>query len=151
MRAHVLLTSPAVATILFTGCSGSDDGKAIDKSLCEKAPTSVTSAISDGFTNSTFELHDAQMVKVPAGDQSSTGYPSYIVAGSVTGPDGADPSAVGVWSVSEPSDPGPIFALNPGAKTLTNWGTAIQDGSQMAETRDIIASLDSTQAAQDCL
>jgi hypothetical protein len=118
---------------------------------CVKAPNAVVSAISDGFTNATFELHDAKMLAVPPDEQNSRGYPKNMVAGNITGPKGAAPSAVGVWAIGTAASPGPIFALNPGAQKLTDWGAAIQDGSVMARNRDIMASSDSAKAVQDCL
>jgi len=138
------------AAVLLTACSGGNSSST--NANCEKAPDSLVSAISDGFNDSTFELHDAQMVKVPKEDQNDRGYPGYVVAGNITGPGGADPSAVGVWAVSSSTDqPGPIFALNPGANQLTDWGDAIKDGSLAAKNRDIMAGLDAAKEAPDCL
>ena len=107
-------------------------------------------AIAEGFTNGGFDLEDAQMVAVPKDEQNTEGYPRNMVAANMTGENGGD-GAIGVWAINLPRDPGPIFALNPGAKELTDWGAAIQDGSPMAENRDIMASSDSAAAVEKCL
>jgi hypothetical protein len=151
--------------VALTACSSGDDdsagASAGDNSVgdnsagdeCVPAPDALVAAIADGLTNPSNELHDAQMVEVPPGDGTDQGYPQNIVAANITGPDGADPSAVGLWAVrfNTPKDSGPIIALNPRAMQLTDWGAAIQEGSPMAENRDIMASLDSTAAARGCL
>jgi hypothetical protein len=154
-----MTASSKVAALLVivagaAACSSGEDDSAEDQSVaedCVAAPDAVVTAIADGLTDPSNELHDAQMVEVPPDDRNDEGYPQNIVAANITGPAGADPSAVGLWAVNTSDAPGPIIGLNPGAMELTDWGAAIEEGSPMAENRDIMASLDSTAAAEDCL
>lgn len=106
--------------------------------------------ISQGLNLEGYKLQDAVMVVVPEEEQNTSGYPVNMVAANVVG-EGGDSTAVGVWAINEAESPGPIFALNPPAQLLTDWGAAIEEGSPMAENRTIMASSDSAAAAEGCL
>jgi hypothetical protein len=143
-----------------TGCGESDDSGSSDPestgsandvgNSCAKAPKSVVRDISRGLTAEGYELQDAVMLAVPKDEQNTSGYPVNMVAANIVGEGGAS-TAKGVWAVNDADSPGPIFALNPPAQLLTDWGAAIQDGSPMAENRDIMASSDTAAAVEDCL
>src|SRR5215468_8809576 len=77
--------------LLVTACGGSDDAGSNGDNSCTAAPKTVVDAIAEGFTNSTFELHDAQMVAVSKQEQNDQGYPVNMVAGNITGSGGKEP------------------------------------------------------------
>lgn len=152
--AGLLLVLPAAACAESDGSGGSGEPAATASAdadtKCEGAPASVVKTIESGINAKGYELRDAVMVAVPMDEQNTEGYPVNMVAANIVG-EGGDSTARGVWSVSEADSPGPIFALNEPAQLLTEWGAAIQDGSPMAEGRDIMASSDSAAAAEECL
>jgi hypothetical protein len=165
MDTRNVVLAVVVGVVALTGCesesSGGEsanesdstsDGGGNDRSAsrCKKAPPRAVRAIAEGFTDSAFNLENAQMVAVPKVEQNTEGYPQNMVAANMTAKKGGD-GPIGVWAINLPRDPGPILALNPGAKTITDWGAAIHDGSPMAENRDIMASSDSAAAVEKCL
>lgn len=117
---------------------------------CEDPERSLVEAIATGLTVSGGgDLEGAAVVTVASDRRNDRGWPAQIVAAQITGA-GLD-GAVGAWATAETETDGPIFAVDGIAKEFSDWGSAAQPGSQMAEVRDTIANYPEVDAAKDCV
>lgn len=139
-----LLVSVSACTPEPVGNSGDDGaGSHEPAAACRKASPDLVNSISDGLTDTSAKLSNAQAVTVAETRRNERGFPEVVVAAKVPG------SGVGSWSISADGS-GPLMALNDVAQEVSEWGAAAAEGSPADQERDLWAVMPETAKAEEC-